>query len=262
MAVNDALANLNATSGDRIKSEGQTAMFLGSSWTGTLKNLEPNHGYLYTAKAAASSFTYPTGAKAAQLEVDEPTFWTPERARFASNMNVLAVLNLDGMDQTASDIEIGAFVNGECRDAVRLIHFGETGQDLALFTISGENGENVHFKALVNGNAIDLVETVTVQIDGMVGDLDRPFVLHNAAADLTLFPNPAGRGEQVQIALPDSFDADGATAEVYNALGALVNAQALNKGSKMLQGVTAAGLYTVKVTDQKGNVLYGKLVVR
>ncbi len=260
MAVKDALAGLNATSGDRIKSEGKTATFLGSSWTGTLKNLEPNHGYLYTAKAA-KSFTYPTGAKATQLDIEEPTSWTPERTRFASNMNVLALLNLDGVDQTSPDIEIGAFVNGECRDAVRIIHFEETGQDLALFTISGENGETVHFKALVNGNAIDLVETVTVQLDGMVGDFDRPFVLHNAA-ELNLFPNPADKEERIRVDLPYWIERTGAKVEVYNALGALVASETVNGNVTELQGFKVTGLYTIKVTDQLGNTCYGKLVVK
>ena len=62
MDINEALAGLNATAGDRIKSEGKTATFMGSSWSGTLTTLEPNHGYIYTAKAA-KSFTYPSQRK-------------------------------------------------------------------------------------------------------------------------------------------------------------------------------------------------------
>ncbi|MBP5573512.1 MAG: T9SS type A sorting domain-containing protein [Bacteroidales bacterium] len=113
-----------------------------------------------------------------------------------------------------------------------------------------------------DGQAFNANEQVVLAPNGKVGRVEQPFVLHAGNGDLSLFPNPAERGEQVQIALPASFDAENATVEVFNALGARVNIQALSKGSLDLQGMTAAGLYTVKLTDQKGNVLYGKLVVR
>ena len=259
MTVDDALAGLTPTKNDKLKSMSKTTTYTGTSWFGTLTTLEPNHGYIYASQNSTTlSFTYPTGAKADIPALETPTAWTPVRSRFPGNMNVLAVLNLDGVAQSDNDIEIGAFVNGECRDAVRLQRLDETQQDLALLTISGDDGETVSFKALVNGNAIDLVETVTIHIDDMIGDFDSPFVLNNATS-LTLFPNPASKGDRIQMAT--SADLNGATVEIFNALGALVRTETLGQG-KELDGLRAAGIYTVKVTDLKGNVLYGKLVVR
>ena len=60
MSVNEAMAGLSKSVGDRIKSASGTTTWLGSSWSGTLTTLEPGHGYIYVSKSSTmKTFTYP-----------------------------------------------------------------------------------------------------------------------------------------------------------------------------------------------------------
>ncbi len=266
--LNDALADFTPETGDRFESKNDGfAEYSGTKWIGTLaangKTLKPGQGYIYRSKADDSKqLVYSASGKGddGTVQVDEPSFWKADNAAFADIMCVTALVEIDGI--ASDDIELAAFVDGQCRGAVRMIYVESLKQHLAFLTVGGNDGETVSFKALANGNVVELEETERFSAAEALGSLNRPVVLHSASGTFALFPNPAERGEQVQIALPDSFDAENATIEVFNALGARVNNQALNKGALEIQGMTAAGLYTVKVTDRQGNVLYGKLVVK
>ena len=61
MTPNEAFANLTPTSGDVIKGSNGYATYLGSSWTGSLKKLEPGKGYVYKSKASTpKTFCFPS----------------------------------------------------------------------------------------------------------------------------------------------------------------------------------------------------------
>ena len=60
----------------------------------------------------------------------------------------------------------------------------------------------------------------------------------------------------------DNVDLEGARVEVYNALGSLVLDETLTNGEREIAGIRAVGIYTVRLTDRKGNVHFGKLIVR
>ena len=264
MSVDNALANLTKTIGDRIKSNRGYTTWLGSSWSGTLKNLEPGHGYVYIAKGSTQQeFTYPSASKGVESECEALiTTWTVQRARFASTMDLFATVEINGMEQTSDELEIGAFVGDDCRGAVKLMYVKELGKHIAFLTVSGNNGETVSFKALRDGNVIALEETVTIQIDKLLGDAKDPFVLHAGSEAITLYPNPVEKGGEVRIDLPATM-AD-ATVEVVDMTGRIIAAQT-NLGRDAKSCVSTAGMtpgvYTVRVIS--GNsVATRKLVVR
>ena len=60
MSVNAALANLDATVGDKITGQdGSIATYSTYGWSGTLQNLVPGEGYLYNSKASSDvTFTF------------------------------------------------------------------------------------------------------------------------------------------------------------------------------------------------------------
>ena len=60
MTLNETFANFTPANGDVIKSKNKGyATYLGSSWVGSLKNLEPGQGYIYNSKATETkTFTY------------------------------------------------------------------------------------------------------------------------------------------------------------------------------------------------------------
>ena len=79
---------------------------------------------------------------------------------------------------------------------------------------------------------------------------------------LSLYPNPAERGEAFHVALPEGVSLEEARVEVFNVLGALVHTELFTGDGNEIRESFAAGVYTVRVTDTKGAVYFGKLVVR
>jgi hypothetical protein len=264
MNVDDALAGLTPEENDVIKTSGKMAMYSDGYWEGTLSTLEPGKGYIYSSRASqAKTFFYPSNRiEAAKPEIGEPLFWNTTAGRFADNMNVVAVVEIDGQEALSDNIEIGAFVGNECRGSVRLSHSASTGRYLAFLTIQGTDDETVSFRVLDGDSQRPAKEVIKLRVDNVVGNVKSPFTLHVGSDELSLFPNPANRDERVHIALPASARLSGATVEVYNALGALVSSISASGTNVDLDAIHASGVYTVKVTDNKGNVSFGKLVVR
>ena len=265
MNVADAFVGLNAEMGDLVKSKTGMAMYTGNSWVGTLNSLEPGQGYMYKSNATSSkTFTYPS-SRIGEVKANingEGNYWTPEQSRFANNMNVMAVVEFDGAEAMDDNIEVGAFVGDECRGSVRLMRVEETGRYMAFLTIHGETGEPVSFRVLDDRGELEVKETMELNINAMVGDLKTPYVLHAGSNSMVLFPNPVTKGEAFSVEMPSDSDLNGARVEVYNALGNLVRTETLTGKDASLAGMTAAGVYTVKVTDRNGNVNYSKLVVK
>ena len=266
MEVSEALAAAQPVNGDQITSftDGY-AQYYNGSWYGSLQTLNPGLGYVYQSLASdTKTFSYPAVSK----RVTKPNLtshnnrWQPAIGAYPNVTNITLTVQIDGSMLSSDQSEVAAFVDGECRGSAKLFYVEDFDQYIAFLTVYTQDQETCSFMVYNDGQAFNANEQVVLAPNGKVGRVEQPFVLHAGNGDLSLFPNPAERGEQVQIALPASFDAENATVEVFNALGARVNIQALSKGSLDLQGMTAAGLYTVKLTDQKGNVLYGKLVVR
>ena len=264
MNVDDALAGLTAEENDVIKTSGKMAMYSDGYWEGTLTTLEPGKGYVYNSRASqAKTFFYPSSRiEAAKPEIGEPLFWNTKAGRYADNMNVVAVVEIDGQEALSDNIEIGAFVGNECRGSVRLSRSASTGRYLAFLTIQGTDDETVSFRVLDGDSQRPAKEVIKLRVDNVVGNVKSPFTLHVGSDELSLFPNPANRDERVHIALPASARLSGATVEVYNALGALVSSISASGTNVDLDAIHASGVYTVKVTDNKGNVSFGKLVVR
>ena len=264
LTVAQALADFTPANGDKIKPQSGTyATYYASlgRWIGNL-TLEPGKGYIYQSMASdPGSLIIATGAKGGTSSNETGnTFWSPEHTLFPDNMCVAASLALNGLEES-DDIEVAAFVNGQCRGAAMTFLVEETQQRLALFTVSGLNGETVSFKILVNGQELQADETLTFAINAVVGSVDQPFMLHiGTHSAVQVFPNPVNKGDSFNVVLPDGFDRNSASVVVYNALGTRVGAQRLN-GSE-LQAINAPGVYTIKVSDEKGNAAYTKIIVK
>ena len=104
-------------------------------------------------------------------------------------------------------------------------------------------------------------KSATVTLSGTVTSrnvADELFVETEKA--LSVYPNPAERGEAFHVTLPEGVSLEEAKVEIFNTLGALVHTE-LYTGDVIRESF-AAGLYTVRVVDTKGHAYYGKLVVR
>jgi hypothetical protein len=265
MSLANAFANFTPANGDLIKSKTAFATYENGNWTGGLNTLEPGYGYMYKSTAnTTKTFTYPSnrGGDVKANMTSENNHWTTDHSRFANNMNVLAVVELDGAEAYNDNIEVGAFVGNECRGSVRLMRVENSGRYMAFLTIHGETGEPVSFRVLDGNGEREVEETIDLRINTVVGEMNKPFVLHANDSELVLFPNPVTKGEVFNLTMPSNVDLKGARVEVYNALGNLVRTETLNGDNTKMAGMLTAGVYTVKVTDRQGNVNFAKLVVR
>ena len=65
MSISEAFAGVEPVNGDKIISQDEGfAIYNGTTWSGTLQQLQPGNGYIYNSKATTTKyFTYPTNAR-------------------------------------------------------------------------------------------------------------------------------------------------------------------------------------------------------
>ena len=275
MYLNEALADFTAADDDIVKNlrDGFATYYEGYGWYPDNKIMKPGYGYMIKS-STATSFYYPNYKKdvtPVEAPADEVLYWTPVYDRFPSNMNVMAVVNLNGMELRSNEVEVGAFAeNGECRGAAKLCYVEPINRYVAFLSVRGDNGEAIYLRMVSDGKVYDIEESLTMTIDEVIGSLKNPFALNakgNTGVNETrwivnLFPNPVDKGGRVRMELPSSMEPVGVRIEVYDALGQLVVTGTLNGDHPEMEGMRVSGLYTLKVIDRQGNVCYSKLVVK
>ena len=264
LSVSEALANLTPAFGDIIKSKNQMATWGGSSWLNEF-TMEPGQGYKYYSYASSDkTFYYPAngeGGAKASITIED-NYWTPESSRFANNMNVMAVVEIDGAEVFNDNIEIGAFAGNECRGSMRLQLVPEMGRYIAFMTIHGESNEPISFRILDGDIQREVKEEIVFSADALVGDLPNPFVLHVNSNSLSIFPNPVDKGQAFSMEIPADIELNGASVEVFNALGTRVRTETLSGNRSSIAGLPTAGVYTIKITDRNGTTHFVKLIVK
>ena len=106
--------------------------------------------------------------------------WIPDPYQFADNMNVIGVIEINGVEQTSDRIEIGAFCNGECRGSEMLAYYEGLNRYMVFLTLYGQSGHTLDFR-LYDHDAqaeLDITPSATIQFvaNGIVGSLVEPYV--------------------------------------------------------------------------------------
>ena len=106
--------------------------------------------------------------------------WTVNYGQFPDVMAVVAVVNIEGVEQTSDMIEIAAFVGDECRGREKGIAIPEFGHTYYFLTITGEDGDIFDSYRLYNhetGEEYDLycLQEIEFEADGDMGDFDEPY---------------------------------------------------------------------------------------
>lgn len=263
-SLSAALTGFTPTGNDLIKGQSTSATYYANyGWFPTSFTLTPGQGYMYYSNAQqARTLTYSVSRGGGILAEDPQRHWTNDVHAHAGNIVVMATVTIDGEEQRAEGLELGAFVNGECRGSAELLHFEPMGRWYAMLTVSGEEGETVTFSA-VDRNTGEVhnasTEHLVYREDAIVGSLDKPFEVHFGTAEsLHVYPNPVDRNETVTLEIPEGETIRELT--ITNALGVTVRREATT--SRELRGLKTSGVYTVKVTCESGETYVGRLVVR
>ena len=214
LGIDAALARLNPSVGDQIKSQLQFAVYAGANqgWVGNLRTLRPGKGYMYRAQNAAA-FTFPRviqsppiPAAAARMEGRVNALFSSMQAeKYRDNMLVIA--SLEGVKLSENQI-LRVLVDGKLR-GLGTLETLSNGHKRYFATVLGENpGGKLTFQLFdaASGKVIDLepvARRTNYDPEGGVGTISDPLVIgpldgKKDMGDVVIMPNPLG--EQMIIA--------------------------------------------------------------
>jgi hypothetical protein len=221
------------------------------------------------------TFTYPVavaGAKdLAENLTGDNNHWVPNVYAYQSNMTVMAVVEMEGVELASDNYEVAAFVNGECRGSIQLVYAEPLNRYVAFLTVSGEEVANMYFGLYNKETGEEFFNTntsLTFNADAMVGDPDEPFVIgfrdssaiNELGNAMTLYPNPASIGEKVNVLIPNSMRP--VRIEIVDAIGKIVSVESSTNWPASIAVPASAGVYTVRIITEDNGVMIQKMVVK
>ena len=274
MDPNTAMANLTtASENDCLKSYSAFATYYeGYGWYGDLEVMEPGLGYMLRV-ANRGSFTYASVDKGTVSNSNHSNvnrYWKPIIGKFPDNMNVLAVIELNGNELRTENAELAAFAeNGECRGTALLRYIEPIDRYVAFLTVYGEDGDALHFQVRHEDVTYQVNERLTMVVDEVVGKGTEPdkMTVKGAGigeidASLNLYPNPVGKGQQVRIELPENSGK--AIIEIIDMMGRVIYANNVDgrDGACTVSTPDVPGVYALRVLGEHGITYHGKLIVK
>jgi hypothetical protein len=208
--IEQALGNLNASSGDLIKGKTQFAVYdplLG--WIGSLKTLKPGQGFMYKS-TGFKTFTYPFAGMFANLQ-DEPASaddrGPAEAALYSANMTVIGALHSNCDALFAPERYTLALYDG------RGVSRGYAGlekvndQTLTFLTLAGDPEEILQVRLIDSQGGPDVALDVpfAFEANSHLGDLGQPYVFEVSDAVCRQLAGESPETEPVFAAYPSNF---------------------------------------------------------
>ena len=278
VSVTTAMSSFSPTVNDIIKGRNSYTTYYSDNgqqyWFGTLNTLEPGIGYMYQSLSSNSkTLVFQSGRGETTLANITPddNLYRPEGQRYADNMTVTAVLEVDGEEVRSDVYEVAAFCGDECRGSVRLMYVEPVDRYVAFLTVFGESGDEITLCLSDGLTTILSSDLLTFTPDGVMGSIALPTVLHfgttgisEATAMVRIYPNPVSRKGQLHLLLP--YESGMLQVEIVNVLGVTVCREAVQVSSSATLSLTLPesvlpGTYVLKAFSQEGKVYYGKLMV-
>ena len=271
-SLTSALANYTPSANDVIKNQNSSATYYdGYGWFPETFVLTPGQCYMYKSTASVSKTMTFVNGRAVEAIQEVQRHWNNDTHAYADNLSMIAVVLLNGEEQRTDELELGAFVEGECRGSAVLRHFEPTDRWYAVLTVTGEESEQFSFGLIDrnNGEIVRNHDLVTFHANAVVGSLDHPYVAaFNGTTGMTettlgqmcLYPNPIERNATFALEIPENELVEQVMA--INALGEIVWRKTGSIVPTKLPGLAAAGVYTLKVVCRSGNTYTGRLIVK
>ena len=132
--------------------------------------------------------------------IPESYYWTPDPSLYANDMSLVGLVQIDGVDQDRTSLEVGAFCGDELRGSRMPQYIPALDKYLVFLTIYGEDDDEISFK-LYNHKTdeeMDLSspEPLSFTINGTIGSVNAPHILNfRNSVDVNVIINPAEAGE-------------------------------------------------------------------
>ena len=270
--IGDALANLNPTEGDLIKSQNLFSIYSSAAhaWKGSLTYLNQTEGYMINV-AKAQTLTYPTYLN--KINATPPSYIqligeNQIKVNAGNIANVGIVMNDAVKVSTATNADYSKFAYnmnaivklpegyrelylfndaGELKGDAKTMNV--EGQDLAFITIYGDKQEQL--TAYIGANGISQVTTKTFNFttDAILGSIANPILIELPKQEISIFPNPFH--EELKLAIKSKEKAE-AVITIYSLVTSQIyykNIFNLNVGTNIfkLLPIVSSGAYVIKV---------------
>jgi len=270
--VTTALAGFNPSGDDMLKGQDDFASYYeGYGWYPDDFMLVPGQCYLYLSNASESkTLTYASGSRgwnAAKVRAPKNSYWPTHVHAFADNLNVIAIVSIDSLVQRNDHLELGAFVDGECRGSARLRYFAPLDRYYALLTVSGQEGDRIGFQ-LVDTDTYECFGNSLTQItfsrNAVWGSFDKPFEVgfggvFDGQWSLSLYPNPVERNTTFSLSVPQNEEI--VEVVITDVLGTVIRHEIGLQNTKSIKGLPTAGVYLVQAVGKSGITYHGRLIV-
>ena len=116
--------------------------------------------------------------------------WIPNTDPYEDYMAMIVVLQIDGVEQTSTTLELGAFCGDECRGSALAAYFPPTNRYLYQLPVYGNHGDTISFRLYDHESQVelDLVTTELVYADEGYGVLASPCLMDFSTSQ----PQPTG----------------------------------------------------------------------
>jgi hypothetical protein len=262
VTVSDALANLNASEGDFIKSQSLFAIYSESTgWKGSLSYLKAGEGYMLKTNKA-QKFTYPeylnqsSGNKSTQktefVISIENELLSNEYAQFPNTMSAIVKLP-NGFESLAFYNEAGQLRGNTITQNI-------DGTDLAFITIYGNQPETLTAYIGKGKSMQATTKSIPFSTDAILGSIADPVLIDLLEEKISIFPNPFYQDLEIAIETGERGDAK---VLIYNMLSQVVfeDTFKINSDASVLKinPVIPSGVYLLQV-QIKGKVITEKII--
>jgi hypothetical protein len=270
--IGDALANLNPTEGDLVKSQNLFSIYssVARAWKGSLTYLNQSEGYMIKV-ANAQTLTYPTylnrinSAPPPYIQIfgkdqvkvnggNNPSTGsvvydnfksTPlisaDYAKFPNTMNAVVKLP-EGFNELYFYNEAG-----ELRGNTKTMKVD--GQDLAFITIYGDKREKLTAHIGANNSSQVTTKIVEFASDAIMGSITSPIVIELPNQEISIYPNPLHDQLKVTINSKEKGQANVLIYNMANSHTYYKNTFNINVGVntlKLLPNIPT-GVYVIKI---------------
>lgn len=267
--VSNALTQFDPQPNDMIKGRNGYASYITygsySFWSGSLNTLVSGQGYKYYSNSNTSkTVTYNTERENIADKTPNPEYgnYTPKSEKYAHNMTVTAVIDLEGKEIRSNNYEVAAFVGNECRGSAKLMYVEPLDRYLAFLLIFGEKEESVSF-VLTDGKSENWSDNhITYTNDDIVGTAYKPFVLNFGSHDMSdvttqvnVYPNPSNGVFNIEckdMRKIEILDSNGhiILSKEFENDHIVINLNKESRGIYLLRVITTNGIQQIKLINK------------
>ncbi|MBO5809321.1 MAG: leucine-rich repeat domain-containing protein [Bacteroidales bacterium] len=129
------------------------------------------------------------------LPMGPTNYWTVDESAYANNMSLIGLVQIDGVNQNSTSLEIGAFCGEEVRGSQLVQYIPELDKYLVFLTVHGNDNDEISFR-LYNCETEEVMdlrspEAITFAVNGTLGSIETPYVLNfSNMVNITASVNP------------------------------------------------------------------------